>query len=158
MALISNSDLSNFPYAIDSFSTAVDGLTVTSTIEASRWNKIEAAIYRLETHLQKTVHFLNGADRKLVRLDTVVSVGSTTGSYYVDFQLTPEQKLLLNSQPFAFSNMIFADVYSYGGTREFFADIHPIEPDRIRVRFKRLDPSQTIPADTYHVRVSFLGL
>jgi hypothetical protein len=160
MANISDPDntRSIFPTGIDNFASNVDGFGSASADNAEIWNKIETAIYRTERHVQKIVQVVGGPDRKRLRLEQVVTVPATTGFALATFTLTAPQLAFLSQQPWGFGSFLIADAYSKDTDLSFSCDVFPEEPNKVRVRFKRLTPSNTIPAGKYLVKLSIMGL
>lgn len=170
MALISNSTLSTYPSTVDTFTRYQDAPHPDTDDEqfvpkAEIFNKIEAAIYRTQTHVQTTPRIVQGGgageDRFLTHYSESFTLSAERNGVVREITLPSRLVSLLHGDPFQSGNMLYGSCYTLTGNeadqvacRVWF---EPVPPSTLRVYIDHLDPSRPLPARTYQLRVTFLG-
>lgn len=158
MPLVSNSTRSNFPFTIDPLPTYTNGVGSNSSVDADTWNGLEAALYRVENHVQKTILFFDSADRHRVCLSgtATVSVSGTTTKQLVLLNFTAGQLAFLNGGVQRSGALILADAYGLTVSDDCTTDII-LGVGVITVNIHRTDPTQFLSVGTYLVNLTILG-
>jgi hypothetical protein len=145
-----------YPRTLDAFPAKTNGVGSNSVIDANTWNNIESALYRLQSHTQKTVLFFDSADRHRVCVSGTTTI--STGASLATLLLTPTaaQLAFLNGGVQRSGAMIIADVVSLNNSDDCTANV-TLGTSSVTVTIFRTDPTQTFTGGSYLVNVTILG-
>ena len=160
MSLINDptTTISTYPNALDTFPTYTNSLGAISATSATIWNKIETALYRLQTHSQAIPLFFDSADRHRVCVSGTVFIAATgsTSQLVVMSNFTAAQLAFLNGGLTRSGSLITASVMAQDTTDDCTTDVL-LGSSSVSVLFKRTDPTQLLSVGHYLISVLVLG-
>ena len=146
-----------YPLALDSFPAKVNGVGSNSVIDANTWNNIESALYRVQSHTQKTILFFDSADRHRVCVSGTVNIspGASTATTVIS-SFSAAQLAFLNGGIQRTGAIILVDVVSLENDDDCTANFTP-GLGVLTVDVFRTDPTQTFTGGLYLINVTILG-